>query len=153
MTRVDLLLEIERLLLTEGVSPSDKHNLLKLREDLLSCSITTDLAYQKLCEIPFLKVSSDWWEILKTKPIYRNLIAIADGKITDNDTVAKIVASMLTQLIIRKIADPSTDFHLLQANTYLELLKNYFSTGEIDIWKFKDIIKAYKNLGILKEER
>lgn len=114
--------------------------------------ISEEEAFNELTNCPVINESKEWWEIISKKPIHRNLIHILNGKITDDNEVAKIVASMLTQLIIRKIADPSIDFKILNFDTYLDLLSDYSKTGKINIDQFKRIIKSYKNLGIVKEE-
>lgn len=97
-------------------------------------------------------MNDEWYEIIKNKPVYKNLLAISDGKITDSTIIAKVVSSMITQIIIRKNADPSLDFNVVRLNDWIKILENYTNTLTIDIDKVKNLIQDYEILGIIREE-
>ena len=116
--------------------------------------ISIEQANIELLKINSSKSCQEWWSIISQKPIHKSLVNILNNKISDVNTIAKIVSSTITQLIMRKNADPTIDLSLLHFDDLLNLLSDYHKSGEshIDVDKFKSIINLYKEIGIVKEE-
>lgn len=82
----------------------------------------------------------DWREVIKNKPIYEGLSKVISGKYNDPIEVSKIASSLLTQIIIRKLANPSINLELLGYYKICDLLSKL---PKFDIDQFKEIIKSY----------
>lgn len=152
MTRVDLILNLTKIKNANSSNSKVSMKIDDIQNKLIRGDISEEQAYAFLSEFLIINKVDEWYEIIRNKPIHRNLINILNGKITDHNEVAKIVSSMLTQLIIRKTVDHTLDLELLNFKVYLDLLDEYYNSGTIDIDKFKLIIEAYENLGIVKED-
>lgn len=125
-----------------------------VQQQLLSNEISIDQANLELLKLQPIELYQEWWSIISKKPIHKNLLNILNNKIEDIDEIAKIVSSLMTQLIIRKHADPSIDLTALHFGDLLEILSDYYTNNgtHINVDKFKSIINLYKEIGIVKEE-
>lgn len=148
--RSNLLITIASLIQQNSFNESSVKELSDLRFQILNNEISIEDAYSQLTSS--ILFPDEWYEIIKKKPIHRNLLAISNGKIEDPLEIIKIVSSMITQLIIRKIADPALDYKLVRFNDWVSILQNYANTSEVDIEKVKTLIHNYENLGIIRKE-
>ena len=125
-----------------------------LQQQLLNNEVSIEQANAEILNLKPSELYQEWWSIISKKPIHKNLLNILNDKIKNVDEIAKIVSSLMTQLIIRKHADPTTDLSLLHFGDLLNILSDYYRNNEacIDIDKFKSIINLYKEIGIVKEE-
>ena len=125
-----------------------------LQQRLLNNEVSVEQANIEILKLRPSELYQEWWSIISKKPIHKNLLNILNDKIENVDEIAKIVSSLMTQLIIRKNADPTLDLSLLHFGDLLSILSDYYNSNasHIDIDKFKSIINSYKEIGIVKEE-
>lgn len=125
-----------------------------LQQRLLNNEVPVEQANIEILKLQPSELYQEWWSIISKKPIHKNLLNILNNKIENTDEIAKIVSSLMTQLIIRKNADPTLDLSLLHFGDLLSILSDYYNNNAsyIDIDKFKSIINSYKEIGIVKEE-
>lgn len=125
-----------------------------LQQRLLNNEVSVEQANIEILKLQPSELYQEWWSIISKKPIHKNLLNILNNKIENTDEIAKIVSSLMTQLIIRKNADPTLDLSLLHFGDLLSILSDYYNNNAsyIDIDKFKSIINSYKEIGIVKEE-
>lgn len=125
-----------------------------LQQQLLNNEVSTEYANSIILNFTPVELYQQWWSIISKKPIHRSLLNILNDKVVDVNEIAKIVSSMITQLIIRKIADPTIDLSLLRFDDLLSILSDYSknNASHINVDKFKSIINLYKEIGIVKEE-
>lgn len=125
-----------------------------LQQQLLNNEIPVEQINTEILKLKPSKLYQEWWSIISKKPIHKNLLNIVNDKIENVDEIAKIVSSLMTQLIIRKNADPTLDLSLLHFGDLLNILSDYYNSNSsyINVDKFKSIINSYKEIGIVKEE-
>lgn len=132
------------------MSDDVKSKISDLQDSFLVNEISAEDVYSQLSSI--IDVSNGWYDILKTKPVHKNLLLVLNEKITDPTEVAKIVSSMVTQLIIRKIADPNLDYNLVRLSDWINILSDYSNTLTIDLSRVKLLIQDFETLGLIREE-
>lgn len=132
------------------MSDDVKSKISDLQDSFLVNEISAEDVYSQLSSI--IDVSNGWYDILKTKPVHKNLLLVLNEKITDPTEVAKIVSSMVTQLIIRKIADPDLDYNLVRLSDWINILSDYSNTLTIDLSRVKSLIQDFETLGLIREE-
>lgn len=125
-----------------------------LQQQLLNNEVSVEQANIEILKLRPSELYQEWWSIISKKPIHKNLLNILNDKIENTDEIAKIVSSLMTQLIIRKNADPTLDLSLLHFGDLLSILSDYYNSNasHICVDKFKSIINSYKEIGIVKEE-
>lgn len=136
------------------MTPLAQQQLHILQQQLLSNKVSVEQANIEILKLTPIELYQEWWSIISKKPIHKNLLNILNDKIEDPTEIAKIVSSLMTQLIIRKNADPTIDLSLLHFGDLLEILSDYYNNNcsYINTNKFKSIINSYKEIGIVKEE-
>lgn len=154
MNRIEMLVKIAQMLKEENLTPSVQQQLHTFQQQLLNNEVSVEQINAEILKLRPSELYQEWWSIISKKPIHKNLLNIINDKIENVDEIAKIVSSLMTQLIIRKNADPKIDLAALRFGDLLEILSDYYinNASHINVDKFKSIINLYKEIGIVKEE-
>lgn len=124
-------------------SDSLKESVDSLMNDVLSNKITTEDAESKLRDIDPKYIKHEFLQNLKGKPIYKNIIEYKKDKLT-NIQIAKMVSSLITQILIQTEQFSSLDPKSLQIDTLLEIIKEYSEDPSvINRSKIDDLLSNY----------
>lgn len=120
---------IERLYeLNQSDFEIDKDRINQLMYDVLNNKVSIEDAEVELRSIDPSYTRYEFLQNLKGKPIYQSIKDYKKDKL-NNIQIAKMVSSLITQILIQHEKNPSVSCKALQIDALIEILSDYSSYG------------------------
>lgn len=152
MTRITLLIELAKAISDSSTSNEVKAELQDIRNKLLGNEISQEQAMDMITHGEMSNKIAIWFRHIKTKPIYKNIKLIIEDKLEDQEEIAKVLTSLLTQLVIQKQHDITFDYDIFQHDTIIDMIKDYFNGKPLIVSDIKNIFETYQKLEELNPE-
>lgn len=133
---------IERIYELQEDNSQDKESLTKLFYDVIHNNITIDDAELQLRSIDPSYSRYEFLQNLKGKPVFNNINEYKKGNL-DEIQIAKIISSLITQILIQHELNPDVSINSLQIDVLLDLLKEFSETNQINSQKLDYVLSQY----------
>lgn len=133
---------IERMYELNADPNTNKDELTKLMFDVLHNKISTDDAESKLRLLDPMYIRYEFIQNLVGKPIYKNIEDFKKGNLSEI-LIAKMVSSLVTQVLIQVEKNPEISAKSLQIDSLLDILHEYSETSKINVDKLNSLLINY----------
>lgn len=122
MNRIDI---IERLYELTSISEgADVDRVNSLKDDIISNKIDEKSAELELRKIDPYYIRYEFLNNLKNKPIYKNIKEYKKGNLS-NIQIAKIISSLITQILIQNEQNSEINIKSLQIDVLADMIKDF----------------------------
>ena len=119
-----------------------KDTVTKLMYDVIHNNITTDEAELQLRSIDPTYTRYEFLQNLKGKPVFNNINEYKRGNLKDIE-IAKMISSLVTQILIQHEQNSNVSIKSLQIDVLLDLLKEFSETSTINSQKLDYVLSQY----------
>lgn len=141
MNRIDIM---ERLYELKSISEgADTEKVITLLDDIIRNKVSEESAELELRKIDPYYVRHEFLKNLKNKPIYKNIVEYKKGNLS-NVQIAKIISSLITQILIQSEQNDEINIKSLQIDVLADMIKDYADNPDrIDFDKLDFILDKF----------